>query len=378
MTFAWILFLTSGSYLVYIIVIYPLLAWRLAQIKPNQPQRRPFFPSIFLAVHNGAAFLRQKLDSIFGLDYPAERMQVIIVDDGSTDATRSIAAGYGARVHLISIPKSGKCQALNHGMQVATGEVLVFTDVRQLLAADSVRLLLENLADPSIGAASGELQIRRGVSPEEVQTGLYWKYEKWLRSNLSAIDSIFGATGALYVLRRQLARSLPPQTLNDDMYLPLNGFFQGYRLIVDSRARMYDQPTALASEFARKVRTLAGNYQVLRHYPQLLSWRNRMLGHYLSYKLGRLFLPFAWLLGAVSSLLLGPEAFVTSFVTQICLYGLALADPRIAWRSPLKRLSTPLRSFFTMMLATACAIAIWFMPPERLWRTPVSCTDPVA
>ncbi len=367
----WIVFLASLFYTIYIIALYPVIIHLLARIRPNPVQRAPFFPniSIILATHNGAHFLQEKLQSIFALDYPAERMEVIVVDDGSTDATANIAESYRERIRLIRIAKTGKAGAVNTGVQAARGEVLVLTDVRQQLASDSVRLLVENLADPKVAAASAELQIRAGGSLEEAHTGAYWKYEKWIRLNLSAIDSIFGATGSLYAIRRELAVTLPLDTLNDDMHMPLAAFLRGYRLVVDRRAKMYDYPTNLASEFGRKVRTLAGNYQILRRYPQLATPKNRLLLHYLSYKLGRLFLPFALIVCAGSSLLLGSWWTVISILIQICVYTLALADPKIPEGNPLKRLSSPLRSFFVMMIATACAVSIWFFPAERLWKT---------
>lgn len=364
------MFLASLFYTVYIIVLYPLLVHLLARWRPNPPVRQPYFPSVslVLATHNGAGFLRQKLDSTFALDYPPERIEIILVDDGSTDATPSIAAEYGSRIQLVQIPKSGKAGAVNVGIQAARGEIIVLTDVRQELAPDSVRFLLENMADPHVGAVSAELQIRAGASQEEANTGAYWKYEKWLRLNLSAIDSIFGATGSLYAIRRELTIPLPPNTLNDDMHMPLHGFFRGYRLVVDPRAKMYDYPTNLASEFGRKVRTLAGNYQILHSYPELLTLRNRMLPHYISYKLGRLLLPFALLVCALSSFALGRNFAIPSAVVQAFLYLLAYADPSIPAGNPLKKLSSPLRSFLVMMMATACAISIWFVPPQRLWK----------
>ena len=120
----------------------------------------------------------------------------------------------------------GKAGALNQGLAVATGQILVLTDVRQRLAPESLRLLTENFADPRVGTVSAELQILSGKSNEEADTGAYWKYERWIRLNLSAIDSIFGASGSYYAIRRELAVPIPQSTLVDDMYLPLHAFFR--------------------------------------------------------------------------------------------------------------------------------------------------------
>jgi len=370
MSVALILFWMSLFYTIYITALYPLFINWLARVRPNPVRRVPQTPtvSVILATHNGAAFLKDKLDSILALDYPNERVEVIVVNDGSTDATAQIAESY-APIKLIHSPKLGKASALNQGIAAARNEVLVLTDVRQRLAPHSLRYLMENLADPRVGAVSAELQIMPGSSNEEADTGAYWKYERWIRLNLSSIDSIFGATGSYYAIRRELAIPIPPNTLVDDMYLPLNAFFKGYRLVVDQRAKMYDYPTNLSTEFGRKVRTLAGNYQILAAYPQLIGPRNRLLLHFLSYKLGRLLLPFALIVCAVSSLCIGGGIAVLSASGQAAVYLAAIFDPRIPPKIPLKRLTSPIRSFLTMMLATLCAISIWFVPAERLWKT---------
>ena len=370
MTVARIVFLISLLYTAYIIVLYPLLLNYLARLVPRKLIREAQTPNVsfVIATHDGASFLRDKLNSIFSLDYPQHRIQTIVVNDGSGDDTCEIARSFGERIVLIDSAKVGKAGALNQGMAVATGEILVLTDVRQRLAPDSLRVLMENFADPTVGTVSAELQIQAGSSNEEADTGAYWKYERWIRLNLSAIDSIFGASGSYYAIRRELAIPIPSNILVDDMYLPLHAFFQGYRLIVDRRAKMYDYPTKLAAEFGRKVRTLAGNYQILSHYPQLLGPKNRLLFHFASYKLGRLFLPFALMACAVSSLASGGTLAIGSGCIQLLTYTAAFLDPKIPPKTPLKRLTSPIRTFVVMMLATLCAVSIWFVPPERLWK----------
>lgn len=323
-----------------------------------------------LAVHNGAAFLQEKLASMLALDYPRDKLQILVISDGSTDGTGAIAQSFSSLgVRLLRLSHGGKAAALNAGIAEATGEILVLTDVRQLLAPDSLRLLLENLADPTVGACSAQLVIRSGTSQAEADVGLYWRYEFWIRERLSAIDSIFGATGAYYAMRRALAVTLPPHVLLDDMYLPLHAFFRGYRLVVDSRARMFDQPTGLSSEFRRKVRTLAGNYQILRHYPQLLGPSNRMWLHFVSYKLARLLLPFALLALIGFGALLPYPWNLWVLAPQVAFYAVALADLLVPQGWPLKRLTSPLRTFTALMAAALCATSVFFVPGARLWRT---------
>lgn len=366
-----IIFSVSCLYALYIIALYPLFLNALAKRWPRPVERASRIPtvSMILATHNGAAFLKDKLDSIFALDYPSDALQLIVVDDGSTDTTRNVLAAEGRNFDTLALEHAGKAVALNHGIAVARGEILVFTDVRQRLAADSLRLLMENFADPSVGAVSAELHIENGSSRAEENVGAYWRYERWIRLNLSTLDSNFGSTGSYYAIRRELAVPIPPHTLVDDMYVPLHAFFKGYRLVVDARARMFDYPTTLSSEFGRKVRTLAGNYQMLRAYPQLLSSRNRLWWHFVSYKFGRLLLPFALIAASISSLLAGGLLAKISLIAQLGILAGVVIDPVLPEKMFLRRVTSPIRTFAVMMLAACCAASIWFVPAERLWRT---------
>jgi glycosyltransferase involved in cell wall biosynthesis len=369
------LFIGSVLVIVYVFAGYPLFLGWSARLRPQAVQRGAFQPavSIILAVHNGERYLTRKLDSILALRYPAEKLEILVVSDGSTDQTDRIVESYADKgVRLLRVARRGKASALNAGIEAARHAILVFTDVRQTLAPDSLALLLENLADASVGAVSGELVILRGGSIEEASVGLYWRYEVWIRQRLSAIDSIFGATGAYYALRRDLAVQLPAETLLDDMYLPLAAFFRGYRLIVDSRARMFDEAAKLPDEFWRKVRTLAGNYQVLWAYPRLLlpGWLggNRMWLHFVSYKFARLLVPFVFALLLAASFGLPSPWRETALISQAAFYGLALLDPLVPEGLAGKRLTSVVRTFVTLMAASACAIAVLFVPSARLWK----------
>ena len=287
-----LLFLLTALLIVYILAGYPLLL----RLRPSGPAiaKAPQTPTVtaLIAVKNGAPWLPSKLDSLLALDYPPELLSILVVSDGSTDSTDSIVEDYASRsprIRLLRVPAGGKCAALTAAVPLTGSELLLMTDVRQILAPDSLRHLVDNLADPTVGAVSGEMRIRHPETREEFSVSLYWRFETWLRHSLSRIDSMLGVTGPFYVIRRSLFIPIPPHVLLDDMYLPLHAFFRGYRLIADPAAVAWDYPTSLQTEFRRKVRTLAGNYQLLRYYPKLLSpFHNRLWLDYLSYKLGRL------------------------------------------------------------------------------------------
>jgi biofilm PGA synthesis N-glycosyltransferase PgaC len=374
-----VLFIAGATIVTYVIVIYPLLLGALARrAKPVQKGDRLESVSVIIAVHNGARFIRDKIESVLRLDYPRDLLEVIVVSDGSTDETDEIVREFAARgVRLMPVARGGKCAALNAAIPTARGEILLLTDVRQEIEPASLRKLVQCYADQSVGAVSGELIIRKGERQDEAETRLYWLYESWIRKQLGRLDSIFGATGPFYSIRRRLTVPIPPDILLDDVYLPMPAFLQGYRLIVEPEARAYDYPTTRDTEFGRKVRTLAGNYQILMAFPQLLGPGNRMWFHFMSYKVGRLVLPWALVAIGVASFFL-PGYWATAAVAlQALFYGLAAIDPLFGAGNPLKRVSSPVRTFVAMMIAAVLGLRVFFVPPRSLWKeTKVTLQEP--
>src|SRR5665213_509194 len=291
-----LVFTLAAGLLLYFLAGYPLLLaaypWRHGPPIAKDPARvRPV--TVLLPVYNGEAFLRQKLESILALDYPRELLEVLVISDASTDATDAIAREFvSSGVRLLRVPRGGKAAALNAAIQSARGEILFFTDVRQRLAPDSLRHLVACLADPTVGSVTGELHIVTGDRQEEADMGLYWRYEVWARKQMTRIDSIFGATGCIYAMPRELVDPIPADTLGDDAAFPLTAFFRGYRMILDPEAKAYDLASPLGSEFERRMRTLAGLWQNLARRPELLGSRDRMWLHFVSHKVGRLLLPW--------------------------------------------------------------------------------------
>jgi cellulose synthase/poly-beta-1,6-N-acetylglucosamine synthase-like glycosyltransferase len=367
-------FVLSTGILFYVLFGYPLLLRVLHRENPIQIRDSRVWPavSIVLPVRSGGRWIRAKLEAILSLDYPKDRLEILVVDDNSTDQTAAIAREFEPTVRLLKNPGRGKAMAINHALQYAAGEILFFTDVRQYIEPRALRELVATFDDPRVGVASGELMIRSGQNAEQMNVGLYWKYEKWIRKRLSAMDSVIGATGAIYAMRRSLARPLPPDTLLDDVHLPMAAFFRGYRVIFVEQARAYDDPTDLDAEFRRKVRTLAGVYQLIGNYPALLGPRNRMWLHFMSHKFGRLTLPFTLIVLFVSSMFL-PQPWSTITVAgQIGFYLLAALDRFIPSGLVIKRLTSIIRTFVVMTWAAFCATSILFRRSESFWRTPTT------
>lgn len=353
---------------VYFSLGYPLILACLARLFPNPVDKRfsPRTVSVVMAVRNGERWIADKLSSIFDQNYPRELIQVIVVSDGSTDGTEEIVASYcGRGVELLHIEHSGKAAALNAAMKRATGDVLFFNDVRQPLHRDSLHHLVACLGDPKVGAACGQVLFLSGEGHPHI--GVYWRYEFWLRRNLSQLDSLLAGT-CFYVMRRELAESIPAGTLLDDSWLPLSAFLRGYRFVLDQEAIAFEYPNSLRSEFQRKVRTLAGIYQIVMLRPKLLSAQNRMRFHFVSYRLGRVLLPFLFLAAFAASFKLPSMARGPILCSWLALVSLALADLVLPETLRSKRLTSVVRTFFVLMAASLCAVAIFFVPPTTLWK----------
>jgi biofilm PGA synthesis N-glycosyltransferase PgaC len=362
-------FAASLALTIYTVIGWPILLGIWVRLF-GRPAKRHFTPrtvTVIIAVHNGERYLRAKLNSVFALDYPQHLIEVIVVSDGSTDATEDIAAEF-AKVQLLRVAKGGKCRALNTAIPRATGEILFLTDVRQELDPQCLRELVSYFADPEVGAVSGLLRIRAGETHGSQDVGVYWRLETWVRDQLSQLDSMFGATGPVYALRRELAVHIPEDVLLDDMYLPLAAFFKGYRLVMAYEAIAWDYPTSRYTEFQRKVRTLAGNYQLFLYYPRLLlPFANRMWFHYMSYKFARVLMP--WLMGTtlITSFWL-PDPWNRLFPLSAFLFLFAaVLDRRIPQTSPIKRITSPARTFLVMMAAAVLALRVFFVDPRSLW-----------
>jgi poly-beta-1,6-N-acetyl-D-glucosamine synthase len=342
---------------------YPLLVAVLAHALPRSIKPRLGFEptvSVCLVVHNGEAYLRQKLESLQTLDYPSELLQILIYSDGSTDGTAALAMEFAVRdprVRLFSgSVRLGKPSGLNRLCAEATGEVLLMTDVRQALAPGALLALLEPLSDPEIGCVSGSL-----VQLGETGPSTYWRYEKFIRNCEARLGSMLGVSGSLYAIRREHVGELPHDLLLDDMFVPLLAARKRKRIVLSNAAEAYDHAYSDEQEFGRKVRTLAGNYQLLAKLPWLLlPHKNPVWFQLVSHKLSRLVCPFALmgLLVTSSWLALAPGrvgAEVTFWqlasAAQLLFYLLALSGARAG------RVGALARTF--VILNVAAVFGLW-------------------
>jgi len=385
MSLALVVLIVGTAVVFYVLIGYPMILAMIpakaapSAASPAKDLRHEPTVSLIMVVYNGASYVRAKMESILALDYPSGQLEIVVVSDGSEDETESIVREFSSRgVQLLVVPHGGKALGLNHALTRASGEILFFTDVRQPLDRMALRHLAANFADPAVGAVTGELQLLRGEHGEHADMDLYWRYELWARRRHSSIDSIFNTTGCIYAMRRHLALPLPADTLSDDAMLPLRAFFAGYRVIFDPEAIAVDYPAVAGTESRRRFRNLAGLWQVFVRVPQLFTSRNRMRFHFLSHKFSRLVLPWAILLVLGATFALPPSPFRSSLLAgDLALLLLALLDRFVPHRFPLKRLTSPARTFLLMNAASLAAAVVFLTPPSRLWiPTRVHSSDP--
>jgi poly-beta-1,6-N-acetyl-D-glucosamine synthase len=353
---------------------YPLWLWMRSRWSPRPVRRGAVEPAVsaVLVVCNEAAVIAGKLQNLLALDYPPEKLEVVIVSDGSSDGTAAILGEFArnSRVRSLLKPVSqGKAVGLNDAMKLANGELLLFTDARQTIEPAALRLLVENFADPEVGCASGELMLG---DPQNGETGkgmgLYWRIEKKIRELESASGSVAGATGALYCARRSLLEPLPGGTILDDVLLPMQVVRQGARVVFDSRARAWDSPDLGESrEFSRKVRTLSGNYQLLQLAPWLLGPNNPIRCEFVSHKLTRLAVPFALLTLLLVSLFLPQPFYRAALVAQLAFYALSLAALAGLKIGPLSRVADAARTFVVLNSAAVVAFVNFVRGRKAVW-----------
>jgi poly-beta-1,6-N-acetyl-D-glucosamine synthase len=354
----------SAAVIAYAYAGYPLWIYLRSRVRPHRWKQAEIHPlvSIIMAVHNGAELLREKIHHLLNLDYPAELVEVVVVSDGSDDGTNEILSAItDPRLIVIVCPEhQGKANALNHAIGRASGDILVFVDIRPKLERTALQQIVSNFADSSVGCVAGELCLR--IADHDAGTkavsGLYWRYEQGIRKCEAMVDSPVGVYGGFYAVRRPLATTIPEGLILDDMYQPLSIVRRGFRSVIDDRARVWDTwPKTSGAEFRRKVRTLAGNYQLMQKAPWLLGRSNRLRFQLISHKLTRLAVPVFLLILLLSSFWLrATQPYSAIFLAQILLYGLAVLG--LIWDTPvLRRIAGPASAF--VLLNAAAVVALW-------------------
>lgn len=329
-----IIYWISILMLFYTYIGYPLYVFVMAKYYRNGISKdanfRPMV-SVIMSAYNEESSIERKIKNLLDSDYPNDSLEILVGSDGSTDATDLMLTRMADKRVKVFIYKErrGKPSVLNDLVLQAKGEILVFCDVRQLFEKSAISQLVANFADGNVGCVSGELVFESPEHETEVTkgVGVYWDYEKFIRKCESAVHSMVGATGAIYAIRKELYLPVPSDIVLDDVYIPLNIARIGYRSILDPDAKAYDRPALAASEeYRRKVRTLAGNYQIFFIFKDLLVPFLRPVSLALvSHKLFRVIAPFFMISVFLSNLFLAMNgSYILSLMAQAVFYTLAL------------------------------------------------------
>jgi cellulose synthase/poly-beta-1,6-N-acetylglucosamine synthase-like glycosyltransferase len=226
--------------------------------------------SIVVAAHDEEAVIERRLENLLALDYPADRLEIVVASDASSDRTDELVSAVAEReprVRLLACPRGGKVAAQNRAVRETSGEIVAFSDANATWAPDAVRRLVANLADPEVGYVCGRLRLLAADGSN--QEGLYWRYELWLRAHESRLGSVTGGNGSIYALDRADYVEVDPR-FGHDLALPYLLVQRGRRAVYEPEALAFEKPTpSNESEYRRKVRMF--------EHCWLITLRGRML-----------------------------------------------------------------------------------------------------
>jgi cellulose synthase/poly-beta-1,6-N-acetylglucosamine synthase-like glycosyltransferase len=315
--------------------------------------------TIALSAHDEEAVIADRVRNLLALEYPADRLEILVGCDGCTDRTAALAREIGGdRVKVLEGPRSGKASVLSRIVPEAAGELVVFTDANTMMEPGALRALVRRFRDPAVGAVVGRLRLYNRVR-REYEESLYWKYETALKFYEGKHGCVLGANGGIYAIRRVLFRTLEPDTIIDDFVIPVRIAARGWKVQYEPEAVAHEETTEdYDREFGRRARIGAGNWQALWRLPDLLDPRSGFLVFaFVSHKLLRWAAPF--LLGAALlanvplALQSGAWGWRLLLVLQATFYALAYAGRRGAGGR-----AASLAHYFVAMNA-ALAVGAW-------------------
>ncbi len=308
---------------------YPITLALLALFFKRPAKAADVTPSLTLLIpaYNEERALPAKLESCRALDYPRDKLQIIVLSDGSTDGTNAVAARYASEgVELMAFKANrGKIAVLRDGVAAARGEIVAFSDAASCLRPDSLRRLVRPFADPAVGCVSGVYKVLR---PEAArlggEEGFYWRYETFIKQRESDLGSTLGAHGSLYAIRRALCPDLARISLNDDYEIPVHIVAGGHRAVYAPDAVACEEAGEMAG-FHRRVRLAVGNVRQLRLL-RLLLWppRPALLGAFLAHKFLRLVGPWCLLAALALNVFLPGPLYRGLLAAQGAFYLLAI------------------------------------------------------
>lgn len=325
-----IIFWISLALIFYIYFLYPLVLSFLSLLSRNsliKDEKEEYFPyvSIVMAAYNEEPYIETKIQNCLSLDYPEEKLEIIIGSDGSDDKTSEIVAKYESK-RLLFFPhpaRRGKMAVINDAVSQAKGEICLFSDISELFDRDAVKKLVRNFVDPNVGAVTGHHIYNPSGSGLGKGTHLYWRYQRWLQRTESRLATILSCDGTIYACRRKLFVPPPPGTINDDKAVPMGIVQQGYRVIFEPEAiARGDVLPETKAFFRQKVRGQAGMYQLFWLFRDMFWPKNPMEWFiFMSHSVGPVMVPWLLLILLLSNLALCmtyPYSLV--FLLQLIFY----------------------------------------------------------
>jgi cellulose synthase/poly-beta-1,6-N-acetylglucosamine synthase-like glycosyltransferase len=358
--------LLSLAFVFYGHVGFPvLLAWLASRARRLRPRPLPVVRrdavrprvSILVAAWNEEAVIGAKLENALTQDYPAELLEVVVATDGCTDRTEEIVrARQDPRLRLVAISRrGGKARAIRHAAEAATGDVFVLTDANAFFARDAVSRLVERLEESGVSCAFGNVQIRPDGCSYAASEGIFYRLERRIQLDESAVDSAVGVDGALYAIRRDAFVPAADGAILDDIEIAISATRGGKRVVYEPRAIAWEDATpSLRQELRRKSRLVAGAIQTMRDGRMLPERSRRMLWFlFASHKLVRWLQPvFLIILFLASAAAASSSPFALALlVVQAAFYGMALVGLALHERVALGPLSIPL--YVTAMYGAA-------------------------
>jgi cellulose synthase/poly-beta-1,6-N-acetylglucosamine synthase-like glycosyltransferase len=317
---------------VYIYFGYPALLWVVSRFRSKPVAEADVTPFVTFIVpaYNEERNIAAKIENTLSLDYPADKIEVLVMSNGSVDKTNDIVRGFtDPRVQLIALPQPGKMEALNEGARLSRGEVLVFTDADFLLDHHTLREMARKFADPQVGGVCGARNtsvVREGDATGEGE-GMYARWDKWQKVRESRIGSVFAADGLLYAIRRSLYTPITDPAQSDDMAISMRVVTQGYRLLYEPKATAYEKAVVRASEeFRRKIRITNHSVSALLKLGAPLVTSGFYSVELLSHKLIRHFIAYFLIPLFIANLFLARThpVYMIALAGQLLIYGLAL------------------------------------------------------
>ena len=320
------LFLILLFLVIYVYCGYPLVLWIAGAIKKRPVRAAAITPSVSIIIpaYNEQACIGKKIENCLALDYPKQKLQIIVGSDGSSDETNSIVLGYQSRGVVLSHhhERVGKSVVLARCVEAAQGEIILFSDADSSLESDSLKKIVRNFADPTVGCVEG---VRRDLNEQGLMLdSLYWKYETMLKKRNSALHSLIGATGAIFAIRKHLYRPLSPQR-GDDFEIPIGVLLQGYGAVLEPQAQAYHPWLTNTDEFGRIVRIVSwmmpSAFMLLGQAIQKRKWL--LAFQLLSHKILRWFMPLFLIILFWVSLRLYGGIYSFIYWSQALFYSLA-------------------------------------------------------